>query len=313
MAQFEPPLKGGASPATGIALKFASTALFAGMAACAKYLSSTYPVGQIVFFRSAFAFLPVIIVVLQSEAGFRLLRTGRPLGHILRSLAGTSGMFAGFAALSLLPLAEATALSFAAPLFTVGLAIAVLGERVGPWRWAASLVGFAGVVLVAQPLSLFGSAVSAFPLSGVGLGLLGAFLAALAATYTRYLARAEHPITIVFYFTLGSTVASALTLPFAAVAPDAPDLLLLAIMGILGGLAQILLTNSYRFADASTLAPIDYTQMIWAGTLGYLIFGDVPTAMTLVGAFVIACAGTFIVIRERIVARRAIAKTAALD
>lgn len=287
----------------GILFKVTATLIFASLAALVKHLSDRYPVGEIVFCRSAFAIIPVAVLLAVSGERLSLLRTARPLGHVYRAVAGTLGMFTFFATISLLPLPDATALSFSAPLFVVALAALILGERVGPYRIGAVLAGFLGVLLVAQPHA-FGDPATLSRL-GVALGLASAFFIALALTFLRALSLTERSVTTVFYFTLASSVLSGLTLPFWFVWPTPGDALLLVLSGIMGGIGQLVLTQSYRFAEASSLAPFDYAQLLWAMLLGALLFSEFPKPVVLAGAAIIAASGIFIVWRERWLARRA--------
>jgi drug/metabolite transporter (DMT)-like permease len=299
------PLLSGRHPLAGVVLKLASTLLFAIMAALVKIVTRDYPVTQVVFFRSFFALLPILVIALRSEEGLAILRTQRPLGHALRSLAGAFAMFTNFAALALLPLAEATALSFTAPLFAVVLAVSLLGERVGIYRWSAVMVGFCGVLLIARPIALFSGTPGVVTPQGFALGLLGAFFTAVSLIFMRRLTQVENPSTIVFYFSLTTTIVSALTLPFTAVRPTPIGLTLLVLTGVIGGVAQLLYTASYRFAEVTTLAPFDYAQIVWVTVLSYLVFDYVPAAIAFAGFFLVAGSGLFIILREHRRARAA--------
>lgn len=300
-----PPLLSGRHPLAGVTLKLASTLLFAVMASLVKIVSRDYPVTQVVFFRSLFALLPILVIALRSQEGLAVLRTQRPLGHALRALAGTFAMFTNFAALSLLPLAEATALAFAAPLFAVVLAVGLLRERVGIFRWSAVVVGFCGVLLISQPIALITGAPGVVSPQGFVLGLLAALFIALSLIVVRRLAQVEHPSTIVFYFALTTMTVSALILPFTAVRPTPLGLALLVLTGVVGGTAQLLYTASYRFANVTTLAPFDYAQLVWVTVLSYFVFDYVPGTIAFVGFFLVAGSGLFIILREHRLARAA--------
>ncbi len=283
----------------GIAYKIGATALFASMGALIKSTGPDYPIGQVVFSRSVFALIPVLVLV-RHAGGLAVLRTRRPGGHLLRSLSGFMAMTCSFAGLTLLPLADATALGFVSPLMTTALAVPLLGERVRIYRWSAVLVGFAGVLLMLRPAGTAGGPmlIGAVPL-GVVLALLGALFTALAMIAIRRMAAAEPSITIVFWFTASCTALGALTLPFAFRLPPASDAVALVGIGLLGGCAQVLLTNSYRLAPASTLAPFDYTAMLWALVIGYVVFREVPEPLVMAGAAIVIASGLFIVWRER--------------
>lgn len=294
----------------GIALKVASAFAFSLMATTAKLESDAYPVVQIVFFRSFFA-LVVLLFWLAVRGEFpRALSTRRPLGHLARSMIGSVGMFFGFLSLALLPLAEATALGFVAPLITVALASLLLGETVRIYRWSAVAVGFAGVVVMLWE-RLGGGAGGA----GVAAGFVAATAAAFATILTRSLVRSEQTGAIVFYFSLMTTALSLAALTAAATwRPDWPGAALItsqawrapsfgafaamAAVGVFGGVGQILMTQSFRYADASIIACFDYTSMIFAVALSLAVFGQQPSALVLIGSTIVAGAGLFVIWRE---------------
>jgi drug/metabolite transporter (DMT)-like permease len=286
-----------------VACKIASTGLFTVMGALIKALGDAYPTNQIVFVRSLFALIPVMVMV-QAAGGWRVLITAHPWSHLGRSAAGLTAMTCLFAALALIPLATATAIAYSAPLFTTALAALLLGERVRRYRWAAVAVGFVGVLVMLAPAGLR-LAEAGEPGAGGGyalgaaLALAGALFMALAMVQIRRLTAFEPSIRIVFYFTAFGTVAAGLTLPVNAVLPTWPDAGVMLAIGVCGGLAQLALTASYRGAPASVIAPFDYTSMLWALVLGYVLFAEVPQPLVLVGAGVVVAAGLFILYRER--------------
>ena len=227
-------------------------------------------------------------------------RARYPLGHLWRGLVGTSAMGLGFTALGYLPLPEATALGYAAPLLTVIFAAMFLGEEVRAFRLTAVAFGLAGVVIVLWP-NLTVGVDDADPTLAVGAmaALLGAVFAALAQVFVRKLIHTEKTATIVFYFSLTATVLSLATIPFGWVVPMPREAVLLVGAGLLGGIGQILLTESYRHAETGVIAPFEYVSMLLALVLGYAIFDEVPTRSMLVGAALIVAAGLFIIWRER--------------
>jgi drug/metabolite transporter (DMT)-like permease len=186
-----------------IALKVLSALLFAVMSALVRYLGERYPVGQIVFFRSAFAIPPVILIYAWRNELAAAVRTVRPLGHLGRGLVSVGSMFCNFAALARLPIVDATAISFAAPLITVAMAAIFLKERVRIYRWLAVIAGFAGILVMLAPhfdpalhVRAPGSTL------GLALALVGAFCSALSVIQTRRLTETETTSSIVFYFSL---------------------------------------------------------------------------------------------------------------
>jgi drug/metabolite transporter (DMT)-like permease len=290
-----------ARPLTGIALKITSVTLFITMASLIKATSGHVPPGEAVFFRSFFA-IPVILVWLMLRGDLRTgLRVRSPLSHFWRGFVGTAAMGLGFAALGLLPLPEVTALGYAAPLLVVVFAAMFLNEQVGIFRIGAVGLGLAGVLIVLAPrlTALSGPTVETMQAVGAMLALTGAICAALAQIYVRKLVQSEETSAIVFYFSITSTLLSLLTIPFGWVLPSAPEFGLLILAGLLGGLGQIFLTSSYRFADASVVAPFDYASILFALGIGYFIFDEVPTRAMLTGASLVILAGIIIIWRER--------------
>jgi drug/metabolite transporter (DMT)-like permease len=265
-----------------------------------RYLGDRYPVGQVVFFRSAFAILPVVVIYAWRRELEAAVRTGQPFRHIGRGLTAVGAMFCNFSALARLPVVDATAISFVSPLITVAMSALILKERVRIYRWSAVIVGFSGVLVMLAPrLDIGSSAASAAGTLGAVLGLTGAFFSAGSTIQTRALTVSETTSSIVFYFSLICALAGLLTWPFGWTTPTWPELAALIIVGICGGLAHILLTESYRLAPASLVAPFDYTSMLWALILGFAVFGEVPSGLVFVGAGIIAGAGLFVIWRER--------------
>ncbi|TWA82448.1 drug/metabolite transporter (DMT)-like permease [Azospirillum brasilense] len=264
--------------------------LFAGMDTLIKYLSSGYPVAQLMFARSVVA---VVLVggISVARGGWGGMRTQRPVAHVLRSLAGLLSMGCFFYAFKHLPLAEVYVLSFAGPLFITALSMPLLGEPVGWRRWAAVLVGFGGVVVMARPEA-------DAPLLPILVGVAAAFFYALAMIAVRGLSRTESNTAIVVYLLLTTTVVSGVAAIPDWVQPGGFDLWLMLLVGTLGGAAQVLMTQAFRLGRAAVVAPFEYTGMIWATLLGFLVFGDVPTPTVLAGAGIIIASGLYILYRE---------------
>jgi drug/metabolite transporter (DMT)-like permease len=289
------------SPLKGIALKLVAVVLFIVMSSLIKAASEQVPPGQAVFFRSFFA-LPVILAWLALRGDLRTgLRVTSRIGHFWRGVVGTTAMGLMFAGLGLLPLPEVTALGYAAPLLVVVFAAMFLDEKVGVFRLGAVALGLFGVLIVLAPrlTTLSDDTVEMTQAIGAVLVLLGAVCAALAQIYIRKLVRTEQTSAIVFYFSLTSSLLSLLTIPFGWVLPGGTETIFLILAGILGGTAQIFLTSSYRFADASVIAPFDYASMLFAIVIGYVFFDEVPTGQMLFGASLVILAGIIIILRER--------------
>jgi drug/metabolite transporter (DMT)-like permease len=288
--------------AKGILLKLASAVLFAIMSALVRWLGEGVPVGQVVFFRSLFAIVPVVAIYALRRELMAAVRTGRPIGHFGRGLISAGGMFLNFAALARLPLVDATAISFAGPLITVALAALVLKERVRIYRWSAVGIGFCGVIVMLAPyldLARLAGGASSAETIGALLAISAAFCNAGSVIQTRRLTDSETTSAIVFYFSLFCAVAGLLTLPFAWHTPSVGELAALIAIGLIGGVSHILLTESYRLAPASLVAPFDYTAMLWAFVFGYALFGEVPAPLVFIGSVIVIAAGLFVIWRER--------------
>lgn len=287
-------------PLRGILLKILSVCVFVAMASLIKTTAPRIPPGEAVFFRSFFA-IPVIVVWLlwrhELSTG---LRTANPMGHVWRGIVGTSAMGLGFAGLGLLPLPEVTAIGYAAPLLVVVFAAMFLGENVRIFRLSAVALGMAGVLIVLSPrLSVDATAIDVSETLGAVVVLGGAVFAALAQVFVRKLVQTERTAAIVFWFSVTAATLSLVTLPWGWVVPSPRDAGLLIVAGVLGGFGQILLTSSYRYADASLIAPFEYTSMLLALGVGYFIFDEVPSGVMLLGALLIIAAGVLIIWRER--------------
>lgn len=295
-------------PLLGIGLKVASVMFLMAMSSLVKAASETVPVGEIIFFRSLFA-IPVILGWLAWRGDLiEGLSTKDPWGHLWRGLIGVAAMGCIFTGLSLLPLPEVTALSYAAPVLVTVFAALFLGERIRAWRISAVLIGFAGVLVMLSPrLGLFGAA-EASGTSGDGLApetigalvmLLAAVLMALAMVMVRQLVRHEATGAIACYFSLTCTIAGLATLPFGWVVPTIEVAAMLILAGLLGGAGQILLTESFRHADAAVIAPFEYSSMVFALAIGWFVFAEAPPTATYPGAALVIAAGLIILWREQ--------------
>lgn len=287
------------NPLRGIALKLASVVVFTIMAALIKATADVVPPGEQVFFRSFFA-IPVILIWLARRGELSIgLRTANPMSHVYRGIIGTAAMGFGFAGLGLLPLPEVTAVGYAAPLLTVIFAAMFLNEQVGWVRLTAVGLGLIGVLVVLSPsLRAVQAGLSSDQMLGAIVTLIGAVFAALAQIFIRILVQQERTSTIVFWFSVTATMLSLVTLPFGWVIPSGMDAALLVASGLLGGLGQILLTSAYRYADASLVAPFDYSSILFAIVLGLVFFGERPVATVLWGAGIVIAAGVMIIWRE---------------
>jgi drug/metabolite transporter (DMT)-like permease len=291
----------------GILLKIASTFIFTCMIACLKAVGDVVPAGQQVFFRSLFALVPILVMVLIRGMSLRrVFVTANFMSHLWRGGVGAVSMVTWFYAVARLDLPAAMALGFVSPLLVILLAGIILGETLTYVRIIAVLLGFIGILLILWPqLELIEHLPLETPqLSGAVAALLSAFFAASAMILVRRLIRHEPTTTIVVYFSINSSLIGLLTLPLGWAWPNATELGLLVLSGLFGGVGQLLLTQSYRYADASTIAPFDYTQMVWVLIIAWLLFGEPPSVNVLIGAAVVIAAGLMVILDEHRPRRR---------
>ena len=255
--------------------------------------------GELIFWRQLITTI-LLAAGLALTGRFALLRTQRLPAHARRAASGLFGMIFTYGAVLLLPLAEATTLGFTAPVFAVLLAIVLLRERIGPYRWSAVAIGFAGVIVVMQPFSGLHEGVT---LAGVAVGLVAPFMVALISFQIQDLNTTENPWSIVFWFAALTTPVAALALPFVIAAHDPLTWALILGMGLVGAAAQMLLTTSLRFGSAAVILLMDYTALLWASFYGYYIFDRAAPASLWLGAPLIIGAGLLIAWRERQLAR----------
>ncbi len=289
------------NPTLGIAFKIGSIFAFMGMLIGIK-MAGQVPAGQIVFFRSFFATVPILVWLVAAGQLSGAFATKRPGGPLIRGLIGVTAMGLGFSALIRLPLPDAVAIGYAQPPLVVMLGALVLGETVRIYRWSAVVVGLVGVAIISWPklTVLTGAA----PLSddqalGVLFGLAAATCGAFAMIFTRGLVTTERTATIVIFFSLTCSAVALLTIPFGWAALSPAQAAWLVFAGIMGGIGQVGLTQSYRYADTSTVAPFEYTSLILSVIVGYLLFAETPTSATLIGGAIVIASGLFIIYRER--------------
>ncbi|WP_417766987.1 DMT family transporter [Stappia sp.] len=282
-----------AGPLAGIALRLAATGLFACMSLCVRLASFEAPVGQIVFWRSAVALVPIVIYLMILGRFPAALATRNPLGHLRRSAFGCAAMFFSFLCLASLPLALATALGFLAPLVAIPFAMIFLKERPAPLVIGAAGLGFAGIGLMLAP-AFNGPAPDITTLVGIAAGLACAITTASAKVEIKRLTASEPAGTIAFYFALVCALAGLATAPFGWSDASGTTLLWLAGAGLCGGLAHIAMTEALARAPVSTLAPFEYTAMIWAMGFDLAVFALVPSPLGLAGAAVVVAAAALI-------------------
>ena len=297
-------------PMRGIALKLVSVGIFLAMQTLIKLAGSGVNPGQITFYRSAFALVPIMGYLIWRGDLRQAFVTESPFGHFRRGFIGVLSMGCGFYGLTKLPLPEWIAIGYAMPLFSVFFAWALLKEPVRIYRWTAVAVGLLGVMIISWPkLTLFRTAGLG---SGEAIGalvvLFSAASAALAMIQIRILVRSEKTMTIVLYFSISSALLSLATLPFGWEWLDLRQTVYLVLAGFAGGVAQIFLTESYRHAEVSTIAPFEYSSILLGIGVSWLVFSEVPEVTMLIGTAITVSAGIYIIHRERKLQRRAILK-----
>ena len=264
--------------------------ILTGMFAVAKHLMQTLPMLEVAMFRflmSLFFFLPWLM-----KNGFSVLKSDRPFGHFWRSFFGATSLLAGMYAIHHLLLADATVLTFTIPLWSIILAALFLGERVRLKRSLATFIGFAGVILVVKPQSGIEPATL--------VALLAAILASCAITTMKDLTRTEPSNRIVFYFLLYGTIILGIPTLYIFQIPTMNEWLWLGLLGFFGSTGQYCLTQAYAAGDMTIIAPLDFTRVIVAGIIGYLIFDEIPDAWACTGAIIVISACAFIVHREAV-------------
>lgn len=273
----------------GVLYGIASVACFAMMDASVKWLDM-FPVGQVLFSRFFFGLIPILMLVPRGE--FKTFyKTSRPKLHAFRAITGTLAIIALFIALREIPLADVVSLTFGGPIFVTLGSIFFLSEKVGIKRWLAVLIGFFGMLLIVKPAYEELNIYYIFPI------IFCIFFACVALSI-RSLSSTEPNYRIALYFSLLSMIVGLLTLPFGWVMPNKFELFLLIFTGLVGSVANILLTVSLRYAEASLVTPTKYLNLVFAILLGYFIWSEIPKLLTLVGAGLIIISSVIIFMRE---------------
>ena len=293
MAEGAVKLSGGRAtdrPAQAILLVFFAVAILTLQDAVIKWLSERLPVIEILLIRSLIM-LPFILVAATATGQLRRLRTRRYGAHLLRALLNFLAFITYFGALRLMPLADTLAIVFSAPIFIVLFSALFLKEKVGVWRWSAVALGFVGVLVMIRP----GTSMLDWP---VMLALMSSVFYALWMLTTRTMAEDESSLGMLFYATIFFVLAGGCLAPMEWVTPSAQDLLVLAGLSIVAMAGLLMLIHSYRLAQASILAPFDYTSMVWAVLLGWFVWNELPGPWVIAGTVLVVIAGLIIVHRE---------------
>ncbi|MHA6313933.1 DMT family transporter [Pantoea sp. S-LA4] len=288
----------------GIAMKIMAALSSTLMLACVKGLDGAIPVGEVIFFRSVLALVPLMIWLKTQGSIVEGIRTRNVRGHFLRGLAGTGGLYFSYLSLLYISLTDATAINYAAPLFTVLLAALLLREKVRHHRWVAVIAGFSGIIVMFSGHLSLKASFSLAASAGILLALMAAFCTACALVQIRFLHGKEKPGAIAFWFAVTTATTSLITLAGGWIVPQGTQLLLLVGCGLLGGITQILMTLSLRYAEASLLAPFDYTTLLWSVAVGYLFLGNLPESTTVIGAILVVLGGLYSLLYERYRFRR---------
>ena len=268
-----------------------SVIFFSVMEILVKFLSSSYPIGELVFFRGFFGLLPIIFIMPKKKF-FQNFKTKKIKLHIFRTITGCFALISIFFGLKYLPLADAISITFAAPIFATIFSIFFLKEIVGKKRWFAVLIGFLGILIILKPGTSLFSIYSIFPiLFCVGF--------AASASLIRILSKTDKNYLISFYYTAGLTLVSLFLDPLSWKIPLFKDCLLLISIGIIGSLGNIIITEAYRKSEISLITPIKYLNLIFAIVFGYYLFNEVPEYSTLIGSVFIIVSTVIIFIRER--------------
>ncbi|WP_312055667.1 DMT family transporter [Pantoea brenneri] len=283
----------------GIVMKILAALSSTLMLACVKGLDGAIPVGEVIFFRSVLALVPLMIWLRIQGSILDGIRTRNVRGHFLRGLAGTGGLYFSYLSLLYISLTDATAINYAAPLFTVLLAALLLREKVRHHRWVAVVAGFSGIMVMFSGHLSLNASFSLSASAGILLALMAAFCTACALVQIRFLNGKEKPGAIAFWFAVTTALTSLITLIGGWKIPHGSQLLLLVGCGLLGGITQILMTLSLRYAEASLLAPFDYTTLLWSVAVGYLLLGNLPESTTVIGAILVVSGGLYSVLYER--------------
>ena len=281
------------NPGLGIATFVGNLVVMALISAAVRELvERDYPLGEILLLRYLFASI-IFLVILLYTSKLHGFATRRPLDHVIRSFSGVLSLSLFYFAVTRIPIADATAIAYAAPIFITVLSIFLLGESIGLQRWISVVVGFIGVLLIAQPAGGSWNV-------GVVAAAISAFFGAIVAIYLRKLSSSEKAATIgTYYNSLGTLLCLGWVLLSGWVAPREQDLILLSGFALACGIQQWLLTVSFRYAEASLLAPFEYLAMVFAAIVGFLFWNEIPVLTTWIGAAFIAGSGLYIFVRRQ--------------
>ena len=280
----------------GFLYMFMSICAFSLMDLIVKW-SVDYPIGQVLFFRGFFGIIFYFFIIPRNRF-YNFYLTKRPGLHFLRCVSGLIALVAIFIALRKLPLATVVSISFAAPIFTTILSIFLLNEKVGIYRWVAVLIGFIGIMVITEP-----------GISNLNIYYIFPIIFCLGLSYVaitiRQLSSTEPVWLISLYFSLSITILSFFTVPQGWVIPSFNDFILLSLIGMFGGVANLWLSQSYKYSEVSLVTPLKYLALVFAIFFGYFIWNEIPTIKALAGAFLVIVS-TLIIFRREIYKKKII-------
>lgn len=292
-AEIQPPLEekqqfDGRNKVLGVLFMLLGCFLFTSVNALFKGCDKIYPITQVVFFRFTFTLVLMFVVM----GGIKMPPSNHKKIHFLRGFAGTISLCCLFLSIQQLPFADAMVLSFTTTLFITALAGYFLGEKIGISKWLAMLIGFGGVAIIMQPTG------DVFKIGAV-FALISAFLEASVNVHNRYLTRIESNTAILFYYSFFAVLLTAITLPFVWVDPTLKDTLILITLGLGGGAGQYCFTHAFRLAEATLLAPMIYSMMIWSMVYSVLFFNEPITTQLIAGSALIILSGLYILLKDK--------------
>lgn len=274
-----------------LSLMAAAVGLQAVMSAMVKLLGTTYPMGELVFARNFFALVPLVLMLRIMNISPRTIHD--ITGHFYRAVLGILATTLYFVSLDMLPLAQAVALGFTSPIFTALLSWPLVRERVRSTVWIAIAVGSVGVYFCSHVISVNASA-------GALVALAGALFLAWSRITVRQLSVTNSTVTISFWFSVNGAILSGISLLFNCKVPDYHDTVILAGIGFTGGVSQFFVAQAHKLYNAASMAPVDYTGLVWAGLIGYVLWDEIPDATSVIGSIFIVGSGLILIAGDRL-------------
>jgi drug/metabolite transporter (DMT)-like permease len=278
-------------PLVGAIYVLGGTISYCVMDGLVKWVAPSYPIFEITFFRMAFSFIPLALMMIYDSAG-NSIRTKRIGSHLVRCAFGTVGMVMIFQSLKFMSLLDVTVIIFACPIFTTVLSAPILKERVSISSWIAVVFGFLCVLFVLEPSTSIINFYAILPLAG-------SLCIAVYILSARLLAKTENSISLAFYMALIGSLTTGATLPFNWVTPSPGHFLIMAAIGIVGGVGLVLRTAGYRAIPTAIASPIEYSSLLWSGAIGLMFFGERPKVATVVAGLLVILSNLYVLYNER--------------